>query len=187
MRRTDSWKDPDAGKDWRQEEKGMTEDEMVGWHHWLNGPEFEQAPGVGDGQESLACCSPWGSKELAMTEWLNWTDKIYITLLKFPSSSARPSLQEYNYFLYFFEFITSCTFLNIQLTKAYQPKFVCTLKKFSQHTCLVLTVTIEVGILMVTKLPGELDSITGEFIKPVYSAVPPIKAEFPQSPGLCHT
>ena len=53
-------KDPDAGKDLRQEEKGMTEDEIVGWYHWLNGQEFEQAPGVGDGQGSLACCSPWG-------------------------------------------------------------------------------------------------------------------------------
>ena len=51
-------KDPDAGKDWRQKEKGMTEDEMFWWHHWLNGHEFEQAPGVGDGQGSLACCSP---------------------------------------------------------------------------------------------------------------------------------
>ena len=54
------WKDPDAGKDWRQEEKGMTEDEMVECYHWLNGHEFEQAPEVGDGQGSLACCSPWG-------------------------------------------------------------------------------------------------------------------------------
>ena len=57
-------KDPDAGKDRRQEEKGMTEDEMVGWHHRLNGHEFEQAPGDGEGQGSLACCSPWGHKEL---------------------------------------------------------------------------------------------------------------------------
>ena len=60
-----SWitgKDPDAGKDWGQEEKGMTEDEMVGWHHWLDGHEFEQAPGVGDGQGGLACCSPWGCR-----------------------------------------------------------------------------------------------------------------------------
>ena len=56
-------KDPDSGKDWRQEERGMTEDEMVGWHHWLNGQEFEQALGVGDGQGSLACCSPKGHKE----------------------------------------------------------------------------------------------------------------------------
>ena len=67
-------KDPDAGKHLEQEEKGMTEDEMVGWHHWLNGHEFEQAPRVGDGQGSLACCSPWGHKELDMTEWLNWTE-----------------------------------------------------------------------------------------------------------------
>ena len=68
------WKDPDAGKDWRQEEKGMTEDYMVGWHHHLDEHEFEQAPGVGDGQEGLACCSPWGNKVLDTTEWLSWID-----------------------------------------------------------------------------------------------------------------
>ena len=66
-------KDPDAGKDWRREVKGTTEDEMVGWHHWLDGHEFEQAQGVGDGQGGLACCSPWGHKESDMTEQLNWT------------------------------------------------------------------------------------------------------------------
>ena len=59
---------PDAWKDWRQEEKGMTEDEMVGWHHWLNGHEFEQVPGVGDRQGSLVCLSPWVSKDLDTTE-----------------------------------------------------------------------------------------------------------------------
>ena len=64
-------KDPDAGKDWRQEEKGTTEDEMVGWSHWLNGHEFEQAPGDGEGQEHLVGCSPWGHKESDMTERLN--------------------------------------------------------------------------------------------------------------------
>ena len=72
-----SWligKDPDAGRDWGQEDKGMTEDEMAGWHHQLNGHEFEWTPGVGDGQGSLACCSPWAHKESDMTEWLNWTD-----------------------------------------------------------------------------------------------------------------
>ena len=67
-------KDPDAGKDWGHEEKGATEDEMVGWRHWLNGHDFEQAPGVGDGQESQVCCSPWGPKESAMTEWLKCTE-----------------------------------------------------------------------------------------------------------------
>ena len=66
-------KDPDAGKDWRQEEKGTTEDEMVGWHHRL-GHKFEQAPGVGGGQGSLACCSPWGRKKSDTTEQLNWTE-----------------------------------------------------------------------------------------------------------------
>ena len=66
-------KDPDAGKDWRQEEKGVTEDGMVGWHHQLDGHEFEQAPGAGDGQGSLACCSPWGRR--VGHDWateLNW-------------------------------------------------------------------------------------------------------------------
>ena len=66
-------KDPDAGKDCRWEEKGMTEDETVGWHHWLDGHEFEQAPGDGDGQGDLARCSPWGRKQSDTTEWLNWT------------------------------------------------------------------------------------------------------------------
>ena len=68
-------KDPDTGNDWRREEKGLTEDEMVGWHHWLDGHEFEQALGVGDGQGSLACCSPWDRKEKGTTEQLNWIDK----------------------------------------------------------------------------------------------------------------
>ena len=72
-----SWligKDPDAGRDWEQEEKGMTEDEMAGWHHWLNGHESEWIPGVGDGQGGLACCNSCGHKELDMTERLNWTE-----------------------------------------------------------------------------------------------------------------
>ena len=72
-----SWligKGPDAGKDWRQEEKGMTEDEMVRWHHWLNGHGFGWTLGVGDGQGGLACCSSWGCKESDTTERLNWTE-----------------------------------------------------------------------------------------------------------------
>ena len=67
-------KNPDAGNDWRWVEKGMTEDEMVEWHHWLNGHEFELTLGVGDGQGSLVCCSPWGHQVLDMTERLNWTE-----------------------------------------------------------------------------------------------------------------
>ena len=66
------WKDPDDRKDWRQEEKGMTEDEMVGWHHQLDGCKFEWTPGVGDGQGGLACCDSWGRKESDTTERLNW-------------------------------------------------------------------------------------------------------------------
>ena len=77
------WKDSNAGKDWRQEEKGMTEDEIVGWHHQLNGHEFESILGVGDGWGGLVCCSPWGRKESDTTEWLNWTDKLYHMIFVF--------------------------------------------------------------------------------------------------------
>ena len=77
-----SWligKDPDAGRDWGQEDKGTTEDEMAGWHHQLDGYEFGWTPGVGDGQGGLVCCGSWGCKESDMTEWLNWTDWRYTT------------------------------------------------------------------------------------------------------------
>ena len=67
-------KDPDTGKDLRHKKKGITKDEMVGWHHWLNGHEFEQALEIGDGQGGLACCNPWGHKKSDMTEQLNWTE-----------------------------------------------------------------------------------------------------------------
>ena len=68
------WKDPDAGKDWGQEEKGTTEDEMVGWHHRHNGLGFGWTLGVGDGQGSLACCGSWSRKESDTTEWLSWIE-----------------------------------------------------------------------------------------------------------------
>ena len=74
MRRVDSLEKTDAGRDWGQEEKGMTEDEMVSWHHRLDGCEFEWTLGVGDGQGGLACCDSWGRKESDTTEWLNWTE-----------------------------------------------------------------------------------------------------------------
>ena len=77
------WKDPDDGKDWGQEEKGMTEDEMAGWHHWLDGLESEWTPGVCDGQGGLACCDSWGRKELDTTERLNWTELDPIFLKQF--------------------------------------------------------------------------------------------------------
>ena len=81
-------KDPDAGKDWRREEKWTTEDEMVGWHHWLNGCEFEQIPGDGDGQGSLACCSPWGCKKSDMTERMNWTKHFLVALPQLTNSRS---------------------------------------------------------------------------------------------------
>ena len=80
------WKDPDAGKDWRQQEKGLTQGEMIGWHHRLDGHEFEQAPGVGDRQGSLVCCSPWGGR--VRHDWateLNWWLLMFLLCL-FPFS-----------------------------------------------------------------------------------------------------
>ena len=74
-------KDPDAGRDWGQEEKGMTEDEMAGWHHWLYGRESDWTPGVGDRQGGLACCNSWGRRESDMTEWLNWTEDLACHML----------------------------------------------------------------------------------------------------------
>ena len=79
-----SWligKDSDAGRDWGQEEKGMTEDEMAGWHHRLNGCEFEWTPGIGDGQGGLACCSSWGRKESDTTEQLNWSELKFMKII----------------------------------------------------------------------------------------------------------
>jgi hypothetical protein len=81
-----SWligKDSDAGKDWGLEEKGMTEDEMAGWHHWLDGRESEWTPGVGDGQGGLACCDSWGHKESDTTERMNWTELMDVNEGKF--------------------------------------------------------------------------------------------------------
>ena len=77
------WKDPDAGEDWRWEEKGMTEDEMVGGHHWFSEHEFESPPGVGDGQGSLACCSSWGCKERVRHDWSDWTESNHLFLKQF--------------------------------------------------------------------------------------------------------
>ena len=74
MWRADIWKDPAAGKDWGQEEKGTTEDEMGGWHHWHNGNGFGWTPEVGDGQGGLACCGSWGCKESDTTKQMNWTE-----------------------------------------------------------------------------------------------------------------
>ena len=84
-----SWlirKDSDARRDWGQEEKGTTKDEMAGWHHWLDGREFEWTPGDGDGQGGLVCCDSCGHKESDMTEWLNWTEQSFnfsVALIRF--------------------------------------------------------------------------------------------------------
>ena len=90
-----SWlieEDSDAGRDWGQEEKGMTEDEMAGWHHWLNGCESEWTLGVGDGQGGLACCDSWGRRESDTTEQLIWSNNLLI--LNHTISSVEKTLKK---------------------------------------------------------------------------------------------
>ena len=100
-------KDPDAGKDWRQEEKGMTEDEMIGWHHWLKGHEFEPALGDGEWQGSLECWNPWGHKESDMTEWLNYNRIVMEQISSLSWFFSNPSkLKLINFF---YEFCIICT------------------------------------------------------------------------------
>ena len=97
----------DVGKDWRREEMGMTEDEMVVCHHWFNGHEFEQALGVGDGQGGLVCCSPWGHKESDMTERLNWLTRLTLNSagalqLHFLCSKSGSSVHSWKMFTFIF-------------------------------------------------------------------------------------
>ena len=89
------------GNNWRQKEKGVAEDEMVRWHHWLNGLEFEQAPGDGRGQRSLACCSPWGHKETQRSDWT--TANFVLTVSMFLSKASPLTL--------FSQPLYPCTFL----------------------------------------------------------------------------
>ena len=100
-----SWligKDSDVGRDWGQEEKGTTEDEMAGWHHRLDGCVFEWTPGVGDGQGGLGCCNSWGRKELDTTEWLNWTELNYAHAIIF--SIVLAFLWSHRFFSYFLKY-----------------------------------------------------------------------------------
>ena len=94
------WKGPDSGKDWRQEEKGMAEDKMFGWHHWLDEHEFEQALGVGDGQGSMVCCSLWDHKESDTTEWLKWTEPCTVISERNPLSSLEIHVTLFEALLY---------------------------------------------------------------------------------------
>jgi len=107
-------KDPDAGKDWKQGEKGMTKDKMVGWHHQLNGHEFDRALGDGKGQGSLGCCSPWGHKESDMTEWLNSNNQ----------DTIHNYLAKYSPYPFSFPLVT-------QLEDIFQPPF----SKMWHRTC----------------------------------------------------
>ena len=107
-------KDPDAGKDWRQEEKGITEDEMVGWHHWLDGHKFEQGSRVGDGEGSLACCSPWGCRELNVTEWLNkkfW----FLKFVRVNFFLIEDYIPDIFYVVFVLEFVAQKAKINIKL------------------------------------------------------------------------
>ena len=127
-------KDPVVGKDWRQEEKGMTEDEMVGWYYQLNEHELEQAPGVGDGQGSLACCSPWDHKESDTTEQLNWTDlSIYLPIYLSIFAYTQPYItyiHSYNGII-FYSSMSAC--LVVQLCPILWDLLDCSLPGFSVH------------------------------------------------------
>ena len=119
-----SWligKESDAGRDWGQEEKGTTEDEIAGWHHWLNGCESQGTQGVGDGQGGLACCDSWGRKESDTTEWLIWSDPICVltflppkfvtenleNLYIFSPEKLRDSVVPFRFFwVWFFDFLS---------------------------------------------------------------------------------
>ena len=131
-------KKSDVGKDWTREEKGMTEDEMVGRHHWLDEHEFEQAQGGGDGQGSLACCSPWGHKELDMTEWLNWTEliqKIFIGPVAMPGTKDN----------FEWDIVTAFTAPSVQVGKT------TIIKQITTINCGVCYSGVSVGALQASK------------------------------------
>ena len=118
-----------SGKDWMQEEKGTTEDEMVGWHHRLEGHQFEQALGVGDGQGSLVCCSPWVHKKSDTTERLNWTERQPTPVLLPGKYHGRRSLVGYSPWgheeLDSAEWLSTHTFRNICLDPCHEPEVQC--------------------------------------------------------------
>ena len=93
------WKDPDTGKDCRQEEKAMIEDEWFGWHHQLDGHEFEQTLGASDIQGSLSCCGPWICKELDTTKWLNWTSSVAYWTSSYLGGSSSGVISSYLFIL----------------------------------------------------------------------------------------
>ena len=108
-------KDFDAGRDWGKEEKGTTEDEMAGWHRWLNGCESEWTPVVGYGQGGLACCNSWGYKELDTTEWLNWTVLNWIWCYKHSVLLIWSSVQEAHNFILIVNVCLLSSFSHVQL------------------------------------------------------------------------
>jgi len=121
----ESWligKDSDAGRDWGQEEKGTTEDEIAGWHHRLDGCEFEWTPGVDDGQGGLACCNSWGRKELDMTEQLNWTELRWVITPSWLSGSLRSFLYSSVYSCHLF-LISSASVRSIPFLSFIKPIF----------------------------------------------------------------
>ena len=147
-----SWligKDSDAGRDWGQEEKGMTEDEMAGRHHQLDGCESEWTPGVGDGHGGLLCCNSWGRKELDTTEWLNWTEGTYlhlrgkegwkIQLLALRCSQYIKMWRKYSKYIGMFTPTNGTTFPRIRRQKLLFPNY----WHNSQTCCLSLSLSYE--------------------------------------------
>ena len=151
-------KHPDAGNDGRQEEKGMTADEMVGWHHgWLNEHEFEQAPGVCDGQGSLACYSPWGYKELNMTEWLNWTDICIVQTLRSTKGYKWYVVSLLSWKISLLFLVNNCLFLLVpckSLQLLAQGVYVCiyVYMHACMHACICMCVFLHMFIYIILPL-----------------------------------
>ena len=141
------WKDPDAGKDWGQE-KGATEDEMVGWHHWFDGHEFGWTPGVGDGQWGLACCSSWSRKESDMTERLNWTGiyvQHWVWIIAQVSSCEAVRISKANLFCKITFLICSCSALKAEIAFWESCKS-CWVQLVRASTCSIISVVPREGM-----------------------------------------
>ena len=140
-------------RDWGQEKKGTTEDEMAGWHHWLDGRESQWTPGVGDGQGSLACCDSWGRKESETTEWLIWSDLIHIS--KARCLFCLIGVQSVIYF----------SRLQRTVSDLYNMVLLVTLKFY--HTCSPSSISSSgIGKKMLCSLPWENNK---ELVEPIWS------------------
>ena len=161
-----SWligKDPDAGKGWGQEEKGMTEDEMVGWHHWLDGHGFGWTLGVGDGQGGLACCGLWDCKELDTAEWLNWTEMLMTPIMLLHSGSLLPSLKPHIQLLNYISTWTKQNHLKVH---------VCKIELLIVKSPQICSNSLPISLYDNSDFPGLSTQNFGAFLNPIFVSYP---------------